>query len=120
MGAAPVQNIGAYGLELQDRFHELDALDMRTGRVFTLNAAQCAFGYRDSVFKHSPAAGGDLGLAGQALILRVRFLFLGNSSLVVRYYYSVLHRTTVDLFLIKGFSGSNLTFLAKVRIFFEL
>ena len=72
VGAAPVQNIGAYGLELQDRFHELDALDMRTGRVFTLNAAQCAFGYRDSVFKHSPAAGGGLGLAGQALILRVR------------------------------------------------
>ena len=47
VGAAPVQNIGAYGVELQDWFHSLDAIDLETGVVFTLNAAQC-FGYRDS------------------------------------------------------------------------
>src|SRR5574343_1911069 len=52
VGAAPVQNIGAYGVELQDRFESLDAVDMATGQVFTLTAEQCAFGYRDSVFKH--------------------------------------------------------------------
>ena len=52
-----MQNIGAYGVELQDRFESLDAIDLVTGRAFTLDAAQCAFGYRDSVFKH--AAGGD-------------------------------------------------------------
>jgi UDP-N-acetylmuramate dehydrogenase len=72
VGAAPVQNIGAYGVELQDRFESLDAVDLTTGRVFTLDAGQCAFGYRDSVFKHSPARDSDLGLAGRALILRVR------------------------------------------------
>lgn len=72
VGAAPVQNIGAYGLELQDRFHSLDAVDMRTGHSFTLNAAQCGFGYRDSVFKHAPAASGGCGLAGQAVITQVR------------------------------------------------
>ena len=47
VGAAPVQNIGAYGVELQDRFESLDAVDLQTGQVFTLDAAQCAFGYRD-------------------------------------------------------------------------
>ena len=80
VGAAPVQNIGAYGVELQDRFESLDAMDLQTGQAFTLNAAQCAFGYRDSVFKHGAApadlASGrpvGLGLAGRALITRVRF-----------------------------------------------
>jgi UDP-N-acetylmuramate dehydrogenase len=82
VGASPVQNIGAYGVELQDRFESLDAVDLSTGREFTLNAAQCAFGYRDSVFKHaSKGAPGEadagvrhaLGLKDRAMILRVRF-----------------------------------------------
>jgi UDP-N-acetylmuramate dehydrogenase len=70
VGASPVQNVGAYGVELQDRFESLDAIDLHTGKTFTLNAAQCGFGYRDSVFKH---ASQPLGLAGRALITRVRF-----------------------------------------------
>ena len=65
VGAAPVQNIGAYGLELKDRFESLDLVDLRTGLTHTLHGAACAFGYRDSVFKRS--------LAGCALITRVRF-----------------------------------------------
>lgn len=68
VGAAPVQNIGAYGLELKDRFESLDAVDLVTGRTVTLDARACAFGYRDSVFKH----GGFGGLAGKSLITRVR------------------------------------------------
>jgi UDP-N-acetylmuramate dehydrogenase len=66
VGAAPVQNIGAYGVELQDRFHSLDAVDLATGRSVTLDSAACRFGYRDSVFKQA--------LAGKSLIVRVRFL----------------------------------------------
>ncbi|HWI79916.1 MAG TPA: UDP-N-acetylmuramate dehydrogenase, partial [Ramlibacter sp.] len=73
VGASPVQNVGAYGVELQDRFESLDAIDLVTGKSFTLDAAQCAFGYRDSVFKHVAAKEGDFGLGGRALILRVRF-----------------------------------------------
>ncbi len=77
VGASPVQNIGAYGVELQDRFDSLDAVDLETGQLFSLDAAQCAFGYRDSVFKHlpasSPAGSRGMGLAGRALIVRVRF-----------------------------------------------
>ena len=78
VGASPVQNIGAYGVELQDRFDSLDAIDLHTGKLFTLNAAQCAFGYRDSVFKHSSVANEyegqkPIGLKDRALILRVRF-----------------------------------------------
>ncbi|MES2424964.1 MAG: UDP-N-acetylmuramate dehydrogenase [Pseudomonadota bacterium] len=72
VGASPVQNIGAYGVELQDRFESLDAIDLATGQSFTLNAAQCAFGYRDSVFKRTSVRPGDFGLAGKALITRVR------------------------------------------------
>jgi UDP-N-acetylmuramate dehydrogenase len=64
VGAAPVQNIGAYGLELADRFDSLDTVDLVTGRTVTLNAAQCRFGYRDSLFKGA--------LAGKSVITRVR------------------------------------------------
>jgi UDP-N-acetylmuramate dehydrogenase len=73
VGASPVQNIGAYGVELQDRFESLDAVDLHTGLYFTLDAAQCAFGYRDSVFKHQATDKRDLGLLGRALITQVRF-----------------------------------------------
>ncbi len=76
VGASPVQNVGAYGVELQDRFDSLDAMDLHTGELMTLNAAQCAFGYRDSVFKHGgtdSSGRASLGLKDRALILRVRF-----------------------------------------------
>ena len=64
VGAAPVQNIGAYGVELKDRFESLDVVDLVTGRTVTLDAVACAFGYRDSVFKRH--------LQGKAVIVRVR------------------------------------------------
>ncbi len=65
VGAGPVQNIGAYGVELKDRFDSLDGVDLVTGRAVTLDAALCAFGYRNSVFKHL--------LAGKTVITKVRF-----------------------------------------------
>jgi UDP-N-acetylmuramate dehydrogenase len=54
VGAAPIQNIGAYGVEVRERIHAVEAFDRTTGRFVRLAAGDCAFGYRDSRFKHEP------------------------------------------------------------------
>ena len=65
VGAAPIQNIGAYGLEMAERFGHLDAVELDTGASRRFSAADCRFGYRDSVFKGEAA--------GRYLITRVVF-----------------------------------------------
>ena len=50
-GAAPIQNIGAYGVELSDRFHSLEAIELSSGEPVTMTLSDCQFGYRDSFFK---------------------------------------------------------------------
>lgn len=52
VGTGPMQNIGAYGVEIKDSFHELQAMELRTGIIKTFNRDQCRFGYRDSFFKN--------------------------------------------------------------------
>lgn len=52
VGAAPMQNIGAYGVEIKDTFDHLDALNLHSMQVEQFDAARCAFGYRESFFKH--------------------------------------------------------------------
>ncbi|MGN6389135.1 MAG: UDP-N-acetylmuramate dehydrogenase [Burkholderiaceae bacterium] len=65
VGAAPIQNIGAYGVELAQRFHALTAFDFATGELLQLDRDACRFGYRDSVFKHA--------LRDRAVIVDVTF-----------------------------------------------
>ncbi len=65
VGASPIQNIGAYGSEMAEFFHSLRAFDIETGELLTLDRSACAFGYRDSVFKHA--------LRDRAVIVEVTF-----------------------------------------------
>lgn len=51
-GSSPIQNIGAYGIELKHVCEYVDCVELATGDALRLTAAQCRFGYRDSIFKH--------------------------------------------------------------------
>lgn len=65
VGASPIQNIGAYGVEIKDTFHSLDAYHIQENNIHTFTLNDCKFGYRDSIFKKT--------LKDQYLILKVRF-----------------------------------------------
>ena len=65
VGASPIQNIGAYGVEIKDHFVSLEAVDVETLRLHTFNEEACGFGYRTSVFKRE--------LRGRYLITAVTF-----------------------------------------------
>lgn len=76
VGAAPMQNIGAYGVEIKDSFAGLTALDRQSGELRDFSLEDCAFGYRDSLFKRE---------AGRWLILRVRFRLRRHAELRLDY-----------------------------------
>lgn len=65
VGAAPLQNIGAYGVELKNIFYELEAININTNKIETFSLTDCEFGYRESIFKKA--------LKGKYIILSVTF-----------------------------------------------
>jgi UDP-N-acetylmuramate dehydrogenase len=80
VGAAPIQNIGAYGLEVAERFHALTAFDMCAGETVRFDREACRFGYRDSVFKQE-----GWNLDGRLVITDVTFRLPKNWSPLARY-----------------------------------
>lgn len=77
VGAAPVQNIGAYGVELSEVFEQLEALEIQTGKIKRFSKKDCQFGYRESVFKHE--------LRGQYIILHVTLRLNKKASFRTEY-----------------------------------
>ena len=76
VGAAPVQNIGAYGRELKDAFLWAEVLDVGSGRVVRMDAGACQFGYRMSLFKATP---------GRYAVLRVALRLLVHDTAHITY-----------------------------------
>jgi len=76
VGAAPIQNIGAYGTEAAEFIESVEAWDTRERRVARLDRAACAFGYRDSLFKHEP---------GRYIVTAVRFALPRSRELRLDY-----------------------------------
>ena len=73
VGAAPMQNIGAYGVEIKDVFHELEAIHIETGDIVRFTRKRCKFGYRESIFKNI--------LKGQYIILSVTLKLTKNHEI---------------------------------------
>ena len=76
-GASPMQNIGAYGVEIKDTIYELDAIHLETGKQQLFSKSDCEFGYRESVFKHQ--------LKNQFIITSVTFQLAKNPTFRIEY-----------------------------------
>jgi len=99
-GAAPMQNIGAYGVELNDIFHKLNALHIPTGKYRIFNHSDCQFGYRESVFKKS--------LKGQYIITEIELKL--TKKPILKLDYGAIQQVLDE----QGIHSPNPTDVAKV------
>ena len=76
-GTAPMQNIGAYGVEIKETFVELQALEISSGKIVKFNNSECEFGYRESVFKNK--------MKNQYIILNITLELKKNPVLNINY-----------------------------------
>ncbi|MBL6594002.1 MAG: UDP-N-acetylmuramate dehydrogenase [Flavobacteriales bacterium] len=76
-GTAPMQNIGAYGVEIKETFIELEALEISSGKIVKFNNSDCEFGYRESVFKNK--------MKNQYIIINITLELKKNPVLNINY-----------------------------------
>lgn len=76
-GTAPMQNIGAYGVEIKETFVQLEALEISSGKIVKFNNSDCEFGYRESVFKNK--------MKNQYIILNITLELKKNPVLNINY-----------------------------------
>lgn len=101
VGASPMQNIGAYGVEIKDVFHELEAFHIESGTIKLFKHQECNFGYRESVFKNT--------MKGQYIILNVSFELTKKNHQIKTSYGDILNelkRNEISLPTIKDVSNA--------------
>lgn len=86
VGATPIQNVGAYGQDVSQTISRVRTWDRHRGEVRTFYAADCAFAYRDSIFKRTPYTGAKPSATGRYVVLSVTFQHRqGSMSAPIRY-----------------------------------
>lgn len=104
VGTSPIQNIGAYGVEIKDTFHSLETIDTETYNMHTFNKKECEFGYRNSIFKNE--------LKGKHIITSVVFKLTKNNHKLNFSYGAIaseLENRTIDNPTIKDISDVVIT-----------
>lgn len=101
VGAAPVQNIGAYGAEARDAIEWVEVLDVRTGQQVVLPAEECRFGYRESAFKHE--------FRGRYIILSVAFRLCDADRYTLKLDYGPIRRALAQ----QGIASPGLADVAR-------
>jgi UDP-N-acetylmuramate dehydrogenase len=102
VGAAPIQNIGAYGVELKDVFESLQAFDIKSGELVTFSKTECRFDYRNSVFKSE--------LKDQYIIISVTFKLDKKPKLSIEY--GAIKETLIEM----GAAELNIRVVSKAII----